>query len=308
MESRSRRAFLTGRRLSQNPWEAFCQRVRRVVAGTFFEFEMHEGVGSARLIPRQGSDVHQARALCAEYGVVMALDGMQHAARLNDQPVLWVEPGRDMAGCQRLEPGGSKWFVQPGCLLGELEAAGLRQFADLPCHITVAAWLADRTLCDWDAGETYKSGIEHACVLLADGSSVNLGPFGERNQKPLDGLRLQQLVPVLFQTAAHPDALACRQAARWPGRYRLDALLPAAGQTTNLSHLLLGHGSDLGWVEWIVLDQEQAQPQVEAPYAERYSSRKNGQDELGTRAADLDARVKTLFDPAEVFPYPGQDV
>ncbi|MGP1614935.1 MAG: hypothetical protein ACTS5Y_07780, partial [Pollutimonas bauzanensis] len=63
-----------------------------------------------------------------------------------------------------------------------------------------------------------------------------------------------------------------------------------------------------GWVEWIVLDQEQAQPQVEAPYAERYSSRKNGQDELGTRAADLDARVKTLFDPAEVFPYPGQDV
>ncbi len=308
MESRSRRAFLTGRRLSQTPWEAFCQRMRRAAAGTFFEFEMNEGIGRARLIPKHGSDVHHARALCAEYGVLLALDGMQHAAQLSDQPVLWVEPGRDMAGCQRLEPGSDKWFVQPGCLLGELEAAGLRQFADLPCHITVAAWLADRTLCDWDGGETYKSGVEHAGVLLADGSSVNLGPFGQTNQKPLDGLRLQQLVPVLFQAAAEPDARECRQARRWPGRYRLDALLPEDGQTVNLAHLLLGHGGDLGWVEWIVLDERSAQPRTEAPYAERYSSRKRERDSLDTRAADLDARVKGLFDPAYVFPYPGQDV
>lgn len=308
MESRSRRSFLTGRRLSKNPWEAFCQRLRNAVAGTFFEFEMHEGIGSARLIPKQGSDIHHARTLCAEYGVVLALDGVPHAARLSDHPVLWVEPGRDMAGCQRLEPGSSKWFVQPGCLLGELEAAGFQQFADLPCHITVAAWLADRTLCDWDAGETGKSGVEHASVLLADGASVSLGPFGERNQKPLKGLRLQQLVPQLFQMTVHPDAQACRQAARWPGRYRLDALLPAAGQGANLAHLLLGHGGDLGWVEWIVLDQDSAQPQTEAPYEQRYASHKIAQTELGTRAADLDARIKTFFDPTDVFPYPGQDV
>lgn len=308
MESRSRRAFLTGRRLSQSPWEAFCQRLRRAVSGTFFEFGAQEDIGSGRLIPKLAGDVHHARALCAEYGVLLALDGVPHAARLDDQPVLWVEPGRDMAGCQRLEPGSPKWFVQPGCLLGELEAAGLRQFADLPCHITVAAWLADRTLCDWDAGETYKSGVEHASVLLADGSSVGLGPFGENNQKPLSGLRLQQLVPALFQLAAHPDAQACRDAGSWPGRYRLDALLPAAGQTANLAHLLLGHGGDLGWVEWIVLDEQLAQPQPEAPYAQRYSSQKRGQGELGARAADLDARIKALFDPGYRFPYPGQDV
>src|SRR3546814_11417436 len=119
----------------------------------------------------------------AGYGVVLALEGVPHAARLNDQPVLWVEPGRDLGSCQRLEPGSSKWFVQPGCLLGELEAAGLAQFADLPCHITVAAWLADRTLCDWATGQTSQSGLVHASVLLADGSHISLAPFGENNKK-----------------------------------------------------------------------------------------------------------------------------
>jgi len=308
MESRSRRAFLTGRSVSQDPWTAFCRRLRNAVAGTVFEFEKHEDIGSARLVPKHGSDVHHARALCAEYGVVLALDGVPHAAKLDEQPVLWVEPGRDMAGCQRLEPGSTKWFVQPGCLLGELEAAGMSQFADLPCHITLAAWIADRTLCDWDAGLTFLSGVEHASVLLADGSSASLGPFGERNQKPLSGLRLQQLVSSLFQLAGHADAQACRQAARWPGRYRLDALLPAAGRPVNLAHLLLGHGGDLGWVEWVVLDEQLAQPQIEVPYAQRYSSRKREREDIDRCASDLDARIKTYFDPADLYPYPGQNV
>ncbi|NYT62324.1 hypothetical protein H0A66_08355 [Alcaligenaceae bacterium] len=308
MESRSRRAFLTGRRLSTDPWEAFFQRLRSAVAGTVFEFENHEGVGSAHLVPKQGSDVHRARSLCAEYGVMLALGGVNHAASLNEQPVLWVEPGRDMAGCQQIEPGASKWFVQPGCLLGELEAVGLQQFADLPCHITVAAWLADRTLCDWDTGETHKSGIELASVLLADGSSVSLGPFGERNQKPLSGLRLQQMVPELFQMSMLADARACRGARQWPGRYRLDALMPVDGQTANLAHLLLGHGGDLGWVEWIVLDSECAQPLADIPYDQRYSSQQRTQGELGTSGVELDTRVKALFDPAGLFPHPGQDI
>lgn len=308
MESSSRRAFLTGRRVSQDPWEAFCRRLRIAVAGTVFEFEKHEGVGSARLVPRHGSDVHHARALCAEYGVVLALDGVPKAAKLDDHPVLWVEPGRDMASCQRLKTGSTQWFVQPGCLLGELEAAGLSQFADLPCHITLAAWIADRTLCDWDTGQTNQSGIVHASVLLADGASVSLGPFGEHNQKPLSGLRLQQLVPALCQLSGQAEAQNCRQAVRWPGRYRLDALLPAAGHSMNLAHLMLGHGGDLGWVEWVVLDEQLAKPQVGLPYEQRYSSRKPVQDDISRSADDLDTQIKALFDPSDTFPYPGQDV
>ncbi|MGB3289801.1 MAG: hypothetical protein WBA83_11030 [Burkholderiaceae bacterium] len=308
MQSSSRRAFLTGRRSSQTPWEAFCQRLRNTVSGTFFEFDKGDGPGRARLVPKQASDVHKARALCAEYQVMLALDGVPHSARLDERPVLWVEPGRDLGNCQRLEPGSSKWFVQPGCLLGELEAAGLTQFADLPCHITVAAWLADRSLCDWPAGQTARSGVVHASVLLADGASVSLGPFGADNKKPLEGARLQQLVPSLFQLGADADARACAQHRLWPARYRLDALIPASGETVNLAHLLLGHGGDLGWLEWVVIDESLAQPGSEPAYADRYTSGRAAACDLLVEAGDLDARVKALFDPSDLFPYPGQDI
>lgn len=310
MQSTGRRNFLTGRRSSQTPWEAFCQRMRNVVAGTFFEFDMHEGTGRARLVPKNAADVHQARTLCAEYSVMLALDGVPHAARLDDQHVLWVEPGRDLGRFQRIEEGSTKWFVQPGCLIGELEAAGFTQFADQPCHITVAAWIADRSLCDWDTGQTHRSGLVHASLLLADGTAASLGPFGENNTKPLNGRRLQSLVSSLFQASNGSDAEQCRKQSRWPARYRLDALFPQADPvdaTVNLSHLLLGHGGDLGWVEWVVMDEQLAQPEKERPYAERYSSRRADDAGLLVPAGDLDTQVKMLFDPSGLFPHPGQD-
>ncbi|MBB5215155.1 hypothetical protein [Parapusillimonas granuli] len=308
MQSSSRRAFLTGRRGAQTPWEAFCRAMRRAVEGSFFEFELPGAEHSARLIPKQATDVLHARKLCAEHGVLFALDGVPQAARLDEQPVLWVEPGRDLSACRRLEAGSSKWFVQPGCLLGELEAAGLAQFSDMPCHLSVAAWLADRTLCDWEAGATAKSGIVHASVLLADGASVSLGAFGERNTKPLQGARLQQLIPALFRLAAGPDAQACRLAGRWPARYRLDALLPAPGRVVNLAHLLLGHGGDLGWIEWVVIDEGLAEPLGEPPYSERYTPRRAEESGVGLQASELDAGVKSLFDPSFRLPFPGQDL
>ncbi|KAA0890234.1 hypothetical protein [Pusillimonas sp. ANT_WB101] len=307
MQSTSRRAFLTGRRLAQTPWQAFCQSMRSI-EGTFFEFDMPDGPGAARLVPAHASGVHQARLLCEKHGVVLALDDVQHAARLDDHPVLWVDPGRSLARCEPLEPGSKLWFVQPGCLLGELETAGFTQFADLPCHITVASWLADRVLCDWPVGQTHRSGLVHAAVMLSDGQTVNLGPFGENNRKPLEGARLQQLVPALFRLAAGEHVVSCRAAQRWPGRYRVDALLPVDGQTINLAHLLLGHGGDLGWVEWLVLDQQLLQPEPELLYAERYSSSRAVRDGLAGAAGDLDAGVKGLFDPEQRFPHPGQDL
>ncbi|NYT87037.1 hypothetical protein [Pollutimonas harenae] len=308
MQSTSRRSFLTGRRTAQSPWKAFCQRLRNAIEGKFYEFDAHEAVGSARLVPKQASDVHKARALCAEYGVLMALDGVPHCSRLDEQHVLWVDPGREMSMCQRLEAGSTKWFVQPGCLLGELEAVGFSQFADLPCHITVAAWLADRRLCDWDTGATGQSGLVHASVLLADGTLASLGPFGAQNKKPLEGARLQKLVASLFQVAGSAEAQACRAERRWPARYRLDALLPAAGQTVNLAHLLLGHGGDLGWVEWLVLDELLVQPQAELPFGERYTPERAETAELAVQAGDLDMRVKQLFDEDERLPHPGQNL
>lgn len=309
MESSSRRGFLTGRRRAQTPWDAFCQRVRRTVAGNFFEFESYAGQApGGQLVPKQAADVRHARALCAEYDVIMALDGIPLAARIVDKPVLWVSPGDALGGCQRLEPGSNKWFVQPGCLLGDLVDAGFNQFAELPYHITVAAWLADRSLCDWAPGQTGLSGVEHVSLLLADGSSTSLGPFGQHNQKPLSGARMQQLVPALFQLAQSPDAQACLVAEHWPSKYRLDALLPVDGQSTNLAHLMLGHGGELGWVEWLVMNQDVSQPHAERPYYQRFSAARTRKDELEAQAAGLDQVIKNLFDPASLFPESGQDL
>ncbi|TAM87499.1 MAG: hypothetical protein EPN41_07525 [Candidimonas sp.] len=304
--SGSRRAFLTGRRVSRTPWEDFCRRMRRAAEGTFYDFGGQEGAGSARLTVACGADVNHARKLCAEHGVVFALDGVPHASALDEFPVLWVDPGRDLAQCKRIAADSPYWFVQPGCFLGELEAAGLRQFQGLPAHLTVAAWLADRGLCDWRSGETHKSGLEHASVMLADGSRVTLGPFGENNRKPLEGLTLQRMVSTLFELSRLPSARTCRDAEFWPARYRLDALLPAPGGTINLARLLLGHGGDLGWVDWLVFD-ERIENEIEVTYEPRFSTADKDRDEdTWIAASDVDSQVKYVFDPANLFPTAGQ--
>jgi len=299
MQSSSRRAFLTGRRTERSPWEAFLARLQRVVEGHVYDFSTP--VSSARLVPRQMQDVYHARSLCLEYGIRLVLDSVQHAARMEDHPVLWVEPGREMERFERLGPDDPRWFVQPGCFIGQLEEAGLKQFRDQPPHLTVAAWLADRGLCDWDQGDTAASGLVHALVLLADGTQANLGAFGVDNHKPLDNLRLQRMVPRLFELsdqavrAPSPDG-------RWNARYRLDALKPADGRSINLSHLLLGHGGELGWVEWLVFDERGGRP-ADRDYPDRF----------GTRAGSIeqdpeqDQAVKALFDPEGLFPTQAQE-
>lgn len=298
MESPARRAFLTGRRKAQTPWEDFLSRLRRTVEGKVFDFS--SPAGSARLVPARMTDVYHARSLCTQHGIVLALDGVPHASRLDEGPVLWVEPGAAMARFERMGEGDTRWFVQPGCLIGELEEAGLPQFRDLPPHLTVAAWLADREGCDWDAGRTADSGLVHALVLLGDGTQANLGAFGLRNQKPLDNIRVQQMIPRLFELAGATDAEQVGAGPAWDARYRLDALRPADGAGINLAHLLLGHGGDLGWVEWMVLD-ERAPAAAPRPYERRYFKR-------GPAPASsvLDRAVKDLFDAARLFPAPGQ--
>src|SRR3546814_16164866 len=101
MSSNSRRAFLMGRRTLRTPWENFCRRLSRAVSGTFYEFGVHDGVGSARLPLGQAADVHHARELCTEYGVVLALDGVAPAGAPDEFPGLWVQTGREMAQGKR---------------------------------------------------------------------------------------------------------------------------------------------------------------------------------------------------------------
>ncbi|WP_322996351.1 hypothetical protein [Castellaniella sp.] len=293
----SRRAFLSGRRAERSPWDAFLTRLRRGSDGQVFDFST--SAGSARLVPANMQDVYRARSLCLEHGITMALDGVPTAASLTDAPVLWIEPGTALSRYERLGPDDSRWFVQPGCLIGDLEAAGLPQFRDQPPHLTVAAWLADRRACDWDRGHTADSGLVHAMVLLSDGTQANFGAFGVDNQKPLDNLRVQAMIPRLFELHAQSGAVAA--ASTWESRYRLDALGPAEGRTINLAHLLLGHGGELGWVEWLVFDERQGQA-ADRPYQSRWGNRP-GPDAAGQA---LDETIRSLFDPDGLFPALGQ--
>lgn len=303
MQSASRRAFLTGKRVQKSPWEEFLSRMRRRVEGKVQDLKMENG--TARLIPAQMQDVYFARSLCVEYGITMALDGLPHSSRLNDSPLLWVDPGVSMARFHRLDEGDSRWFVQPGCMIGELEKAGLPQFIDQPPHLTVAAWLADRQTCDWGFGHTADSGLVHAMLMLADGTQANLGAFGATNQKPLDNLRLQNMIPRLFELASDQVMLGLTESnpaqdsseRLFNGKYRLDALKPDAGGVINLSHLLLGHGGELGWVEWLVLDEKNAHAN-QRPYNDRYGNRQ------ATVKSEFnqDINMRELFDPDGLFP------
>lgn len=306
MQSSSRRAFFRGRRLPQTPWENFCQRLRRTVANEFIDYRVDGTAGSGRITVQDTTDIHHVRALCREYGVALCLEGLAMPTRLRDQPTVWVRLGKGMSRLGRLDDSSNRWFVQPGCTIKDLCDAGLQRLDHLPQHITVAAWLADRTLSDYAIGCTAHSGLEHASLLLGDGQSVHLGPFSVDNTKPLDGLRLQQLVPALFRVASSAEAKVCQEADFWPGRYRLDALMPVSGTSQNLAHLCLGHGGDLGWVEWVVLDADTLDPQ--SGQVGCFSTDLVAQAGKMDAATMLDRQVKALFDPDSVFPRQGQDL
>lgn len=284
-----------------SPWDAFCAQMRGAVEGGFhYDKATDDHAGSATLWPRHPADVQHAHRLCVQHGVTLALDLGSRPASLS-RPVLWVSAGVDLGSIERLQPDGPSWFVQPGCMLGQLEAAGLPGFDSLPGHLSVAEWLADRALCNWPRGQTALSGISHLSVLLADGSSAVLGPFGAHQETPLAGGAQRRLVSSLFELVASSTALPCLQAPQWPGRYRLDALRPAQDGAINLAHLMAGHGGNLAWVEWVVLDERLLGRQAEGA-GDGFTAWRGGDDPaLQGPAQALDACVKTLFDPTGLY-------
>jgi len=274
--------------------------MRAVVTGAFHAHDAYDGSApdQAWLTPAQTTDVHHARHLCAEYGVSLALDHSSGPDWPVRHAVCWVDPCPNLRLCERLTTRAQAWFVQPGCLLGQLDALGLPGFRDLPQHLSVAAWVADRMLCNWATGHTARSGISHLSVLLADGNSIVLGPFGEHQQTALTTASQRRLVTELFTLLGTPAAQHCLQAPRWPGQYRLDALRPRKDADMNLAHLLLGHGGQLGWIEWLVLDEHQLGHQHGE---DRVSSHDSGDAVLHQHARTLDTQIKAAFDPHGVF-------
>ncbi|ARP80248.1 hypothetical protein CAL12_04990 [Bordetella genomosp. 8] len=320
----SRRAFLMGRATPRTPWQVFCHSLRRVCAGELKVIQAAEAAPQARWTPVDGADVRQARLLCLEHGVQLALAGS--AGAVDGRPVLWVDP----AALNRLvrEPGAvPRWRAGPGVTLGQLAGVGLPQFTDADPARTLAAWFADRRAAAWPTGRGDLSGVYEADVLLADGVAETLGPFGADDGRPLRSATLQQLVPALFRLASGEEARWCAEQPVWPARYRLDALLPAAPATVNLGCLLHGHEGTLAWLESLVLQAPpQGLPSVSPPAmpaASRPESLPASPTDSPTgsspaapeaagaamslppaRARALDRRIKDSFDPAGVFPEP----
>lgn len=313
-----RRAFFLPGRVLRDPWAQFCQRLTRVVAGRV-EDETSGAADSrlprARLLAARPADIHHARALCAELGVVMA-DAHAGLTGNDPRPWLWIDASRlDQQG--ELDPALGLISLDTGCRVGALHAAlagtGWRAsgLGDADPHLTLGHWLA--TADAWLPGDCAASGVHAVDVLLADGSSEQLGSFGHAATRPL-GPTVRALVSGLFETAASPALAAMRAEARWPARYRLDALLPntldGATPIPNLAHLLLGARASLAWVERIHLRLQRDAALALSPAAMReaapdaMAAAHPGRSVVHAALQHIDVYVKSRFDPHAHFPSP----
>lgn len=299
VRSSSRRLFLTAGRMPSHPWDAFCVRLQRACKGAFHTLASFEGFGRAELVASAVADVHHALALCREYGVVLATDISGNRAALAKAPVLWVRAGTGMARCEPMNDDAGRWFAQPGCTLGQLQSQGFGQFQGMEPTLVLADWLLGACHQRWPSGATAQSGLVYASVLLPDGARAGLGPFGERNTKPLEGVRLQRLVSDLFTLISSPLGQTCRLQQQWPARYRLDALTPD-GPGINLAHLMLGSAAELAWVDWVVLEPRHAV--LSTVGTRSHHTCLESSPEVTQAAADLSIQIKRLFDPQNILP------
>ena len=292
----SRRAFLFGRRAPPSEWGKFCARLARTCAGQV-RWDDRPGQHQAWLVPARERDILHAHALCREYRVQMALDGIG----LGDLPAsdvtprLWVESGSAWAQLS-CDASGLIWCAGGGSKLRSLQEAGVQVLSGADPEQTVAQWLASRASAQWPTGQGMLSGIEQVQVMLADGTIAVLGPFGANATSPLRSLTVQKMIPRLFELASSVVAIECVQAERWPVRFRLDALMPADGMDINLAWLFAGHGASLGWVQavWFRHDvQFQASVRLEPMDIE--VNRREQYDALARQ-------LKESFDPLGIFP------
>jgi len=252
-----------------------------------------DGVDAARLAPVGADDVLRARALCAQYGVQVALARVGTAAPA--RATLWLDPSVALTRLEPLADAPGLWRAEAGVRIADLHAAGLPQFADAAPDMTLAAWLASRASTRCAPGHTADAGVRGLAVMLADGTRTALGPFGEHDVQPLRSPVVQQLVPKLFELVRGDDARICRMQSRWPARVRLDALCPCSG-SVNLAHLLLGQLGTLAWIEAAILAVPPADRADTSPAAPSAVSSAGMQ-----AAARLDAAAKSLFDPDDLF-------
>ena len=290
--STSRRTFLFGREHNDSDaWLRFVARLRRSAQGTVAFLAPNR----ARLTPLRLEDVLHARALCAEHGVCMALQGVSLPETDQPRAVLWVEPGQAWGTAIPLGSSGL-WRVDAGCPWTVMQAAGLvRESQRIAGADSMAQWLA-LTGGDIPFGAIAPQLVLVSVdVLFADGTIEVLGAFGDRDSQPLRSLIAQKTIPRLFELGLDPLVSAQCEQGVWPYRFRLDSLWAASG--TNLGCLMAGHAAALGWV--VAATWQTGQPSQEALAPERI--------EWAPGTSTIDHQIKRIMDPLDLFmPVPEQ--
>ncbi len=303
-----RRAFFLPRLFANTPWATFCQRLSRVVEGRFDDITVDPAQpGRAVLAVARDEDVYHARALCAEYGVLLVLPGALPENLPVDRHWLTLTLERfDEVGLFDVRLGTIT--VQAGCTLGGVRQQILDSGWYWPHGAdgqTVGAWLAGAG--DWSPGRCDLSGLVWAEVMLATGNFERLGPFGVDSTRPLSSTASSKLVSSLFELAATLDMQAMLAGRQWPCKYRLDAISPLSDPVgggygvPNPAHLLLGSEGSLAWVSRVQL---QLQTVAEAPPRIMSAAPETGSAVYGFEYEIADDQIKGLFDPMGIFPRP----
>src|SRR5699024_5515632 len=166
------------------------------------------------------------------------------------QQVLWLDPSA-LRRCDKLGEQ-ERYYIEPGCTVAELVAAGLNQFAALPQELRFIDWLSDPAY--HHQQPLVASGVQMASFVLADCSVACLGPFSEDSTMSLNTPTLRRLVPELFQLLETEGAQHGLQSPRWPAQVRLDAL--AAKEGINQGDMAWAQRQHTGLVDSVILDAD----------------------------------------------------
>ena len=290
-DSPSRRNFLFGRApANDDQWLLFLSRLRRACLGAVSPL----GAEQAKLVPGRFDDVLQARELCSTFGVCMALDGVALPELDRARRVLWVQAGSAWGSLMPLGDTGH-WRVEAGCPVAGMHAAGLLGQPQNGAPENLAQWLAT---VGREQPKLDHLGLVSVEWLFADGTIEVLGAFGQADSQPLRSLKAQKTIPKLFELSAEPIVQQSLENERWPGMFRIDALVRTP--TVNLANVVVGSGGALGWLVAATFDQNAVMTGLIGQTAQIRIADPN--EALSWRA--LNQQVKGVMDPENLFMSP----
>ncbi|MDO5667451.1 MAG: hypothetical protein Q4G44_06470 [Alcaligenaceae bacterium] len=292
-----RRSFLNIHNSSSDEaWAMFCTRLRRFAHGTWETLpDSDDGFPQARLQLQREHEFEHARALAEEYDIALVLDGTMRLGRLTGRPGLWVKHSQKLSEVDYFSEEAC--LAQAGTLVSTLAQQGYEQFRGVPPLLTLAQWFADPQYHDVRPGLSFLSGVERIQVLFANGETAVVGGFGVDDTTPLNVPILHKAIPQLFELLQNNTVQEALNSESWLHAYRLEALHKKLVEP-NIARVFQGHRGSLVWVQSLVIRKI---PKVERlllnPEQWRESYGK------GACGGEVDNEIKSLFDPAGLYPY-----